>query len=727
MSKTDTHSCPTGTTSTIALEILMSSRDVLKIFWPSHICAPHTSAGFLIGWYTASSTICVAALISDVELEQLRLLLADFCLSGDHSEFEHINKVCKAPPKILGVLENQATIPADDRNELEPWLSVVLNDAYVPILLSPEKCDYEIIFYEQPNPKRLQFLALDPLQLDISSKPSEPTTDQAVLANLQIMIDYGHRMMGQASRSDDLSAVLVQINSSYYLEKGIKASHSNREQHMLAPIMSGARRICDRAMQVFVPARWVLKKLFLGPCICLIFMILWVVELTLHMLSMRLPKLMLNAVALKDLSTAGQQVDLRLQQLYFWPRQYALLWKKNRANTAETRAHYISFYNNMWLIANDIIIGLAVGSFLMSNHLNVALILNKVLYKCTVESLESMMLWFLETPAGLKLNRELASFLSELFLWLIRLWTGCVQAIQPFTPQIIHMIGVSGMFGVSMIISLSSDFLAFMTLHVYCFYMVAARIFNWQLVILFSLFNLFRGKKRNILRNRIDSCDYDLDQLLLGTCLFTLLTFLFPTVIVYYLTFALGRVGVIFLQAIMETLLAFFNHFPLFAIMLRFKDPDRLPGGLHFKMFSHDDFLLTHHYYRHHLQRLRARLRQLWKDKAARTRRKSVRFRIPALLPARDINGSPSSADSGRNGAYLWMRNMPIPFSAIFFQYMLLWKRLSAHYFSAYVLRCLLYGEPIKPIPKLQYPMLPEKRPSLETAWKVLKSNLWDA
>lgn len=30
----------------------------------------------------------------------------------------------------------------------------------------------------------------------------------------------------------------------------------------------------------------------------------------------------------------------------------------------------------------------------------------------------------------------------------------------------------------------------------------------------------------------------------------------------------------------METILACLNHFPLFAIMLRIKDPDRLPGGL---------------------------------------------------------------------------------------------------------------------------------------------------
>ena len=71
---------------------------------------------------------------------------------------------------------------------------------------------------------------------------------------------------------------------------------------------------------------------------------------------------------------------------------------------------------------------------------------------------------------------------------------GCMQGIKPLTPQIIHVIGLSGIFGVSMIISMLSDLLAFMTLHVYCFYMVAARIFNWQLMILYSLFNLFRGR-----------------------------------------------------------------------------------------------------------------------------------------------------------------------------------------------------------------------------------------
>ena len=120
--------------------------------------------------------------------------------------------------------------------------------------------------------------------------------------------------------------------------------------------------------------------------------------------------------------------------------------------------------------------------------------------------------------------------------------------------------------------------LSILTLHIYSFYLASARIFNWQYTILLSLFQLFRGKKHNVLRKRIDSCDYDLDQLLLGTILFTLLFFLLPTVVVFYLTFACSRMAIISLKAALDTLLACLNHFPLFALMLRIKDSQRLPG-----------------------------------------------------------------------------------------------------------------------------------------------------
>ena len=127
-------------------------------------------------------------------------------------------------------------------------------------------------------------------------------------------------------------------------------------------------------------------------------------------------------------------------------------------------------------------------------------------------------------------------------------------------------------------IALFSDLLSLLTVHIYSFYTASARIYHWQLTIIISLFHLFRGKKHNVLRNRIDSCDYDLDQLLLGTILFTLLAFLLPTVGVFYLTFALSRMAIIALKGILDTMLACLNHFPLFALMLRVKDSRRLPG-----------------------------------------------------------------------------------------------------------------------------------------------------
>ncbi|CAG8808577.1 1474_t:CDS:2, partial [Dentiscutata erythropus] len=77
----------------------------------------------------------------------------------------------------------------------------------------------------------------------------------------------------------------------------------------------------------------------------------------------------------------------------------------------------------MWLVANDIIIGVTIGSFLINNSEYVANILLKdYLDHYTIENLVSMIEWLMGWPAGLKLNSELDKFLGELFLWSIDLW-----------------------------------------------------------------------------------------------------------------------------------------------------------------------------------------------------------------------------------------------------------------------------------------------------------------
>ncbi|KAJ5132637.1 N-acetylglucosaminyl transferase component [Penicillium atrosanguineum] len=383
-----------------------------------------------------------------------------------------------------------------------------------------------------------------------------------------------------------------------------------------------------------------------------------------------------DAAAIKDVSATAQQVDIRLQQFCYWPIQYVKLRQRKDNWESVTTSHpdYIRFYNSLWLVANDVIIGIALGSYIIDNANWVASQINLVLTGWTVEGLQRTISWLMDWPAGLKLNNELAAFLGDLFLWVIENWAACIANLQPYLPAVIYVVGCSSFAGASMPIALFSDLLSILTVHIYSFYIASARIFNWQLTIIISLFHLFRGKKRNVLRNRIDSCDYDLDQLLLGTILFTVLFFLLPTVVVFYLTFASARMLIITMKAGFDTCLAFLNHFPLFALMLRVKDSRRLPGGIRFELRDESD---------------------------------------------------KKSTDSDSTFSYIHLESIPLPLRAMFDQYFQLGHRLRKHYLAPRVIFCLATGRFVPPIHRrnlysMQYSMLPARRAGMAEVWAML-------
>ena len=150
--------------------------------------------------------------------------------------------------------------------------------------------------------------------------------------------------------------------------------------------------------------------------------------------------------------------------------------------------------------------------------------------------------WLMGWPAGLKLNSNLDHFLGEMFLWLLHSFHSYLHP-QQFIPSLTYLaVTLSFFIGLSPLLALAVDSLKVLNLHFFLFYRIALRLYQWQVRALLSLFHLFRGKKWNVLRTRMDSNDYDLDQLLLGTVLFTLLFFGFPTIIVYYFLFGLVRI-----------------------------------------------------------------------------------------------------------------------------------------------------------------------------------------
>uniref|UniRef100_A0AAR2J4W9 Phosphatidylinositol glycan anchor biosynthesis, class Q n=2 Tax=Pygocentrus nattereri TaxID=42514 RepID=A0AAR2J4W9_PYGNA len=204
------------------------------------------------------------------------------------------------------------------------------------------------------------------------------------------------------------------------------------------------------------------------------------------------------------------------------------------------------------------------------------------------KELQELLEWLMGAPAGLKMNRALDEVLGRFFLYHIHLWISYIRLMSPFIEMILWYVGLSACLGLTFALSVLSDIVALLTFHIYCFYVYGARLYCLKIYGLSSLWRLFRGKKWNVLRQRVDSCSYDLDQLFIGTLLFTILLFLLPTTALYYLVFTLLRLVVVMFQGLIHLSVDFINSFPLFAMGLRVCRPYRLAEGVKFRVLSEE-------------------------------------------------------------------------------------------------------------------------------------------
>ncbi|XP_044187003.1 phosphatidylinositol N-acetylglucosaminyltransferase subunit Q [Thunnus albacares] len=210
------------------------------------------------------------------------------------------------------------------------------------------------------------------------------------------------------------------------------------------------------------------------------------------------------------------------------------------------------------------------------------------------KELDELLQWLMGAPAGLKMNRALDQVLGRFFLYHIHLWISYIHLMSPFIEGILWYGGLSACFGLTFALSLLSDMVALLTFHIYCFYVYGARLYCLKIYGLSSLWRLFRGKKWNVLRQRVDSCSYDLDQLFIGTLLFTILLFLLPTTALYYLVFTLLRLVVVLFQGVLHLSVDFINSFPLFAFGLRIFRPYRLAEGVKFRVLCEEPGTALH-------------------------------------------------------------------------------------------------------------------------------------
>ncbi|KAF9039348.1 N-acetylglucosaminyl transferase component-domain-containing protein [Panaeolus papilionaceus] len=362
----------------------------------------------------------------------------------------------------------------------------------------------------------------------------------------------------------------------------------------------------------------------------------------------------MNYMRLQDISATVQYLDVRTEQAIFFITQVTTLQRQDTRNIGTYSYKYTNFFNTVWLILNDMTIGLALGTFLIENQHLLARIGNEYIQSLLFHVPRQTLFWLDAWPAGLKLNTQLSGFYVNMFVGIIDTWD---SILPPISPSIFGYLGYLCCYGgFTLLLAIASDLLSLvLTAHLRLIYEIARGIY-WAAGVRLGgglLWGVFRGKRRNVLRRRTDTWSYDIDQLLFGTVLFTLIAFLFPTALVYYTLFAGLRLATLLMQAGIETLLAFMNHFPLFALMLRAKDPRRLPGGICF----------------------------------------TLKRSLPQPGVKNDGNKSRISP------VHLSVESQPISLSAIFFQYIELWNRLSKHYNPLRLLYLVLAGQHLGSIP----------------------------
>lgn len=574
--------------------------DLMRIFWPADI-ANTSRPGVLVGFRNSRLDVIVISLLQNVEIKTVEnaLEVGTLFRNAPHALNTLLDRCGNIEFEVLGTLNHKLSGP---RSCLPHFINAgCAGRSQVPTILGAEAAQFtlQVICFDRPDPDRMQYLSIAPISLtldDVTDKraylnsfdnmdgnnESQEKERTMLIEKLKLHTVVEHN---RTQKELALSTIIDQINCSNELDRLMQRNSSLLGRRAKRTLSMGERVVetANNAREhVLIGAKHIFR-VYVWPILVRLFILILLAnraagEVLLRVLEWRM--LYGKSAALKDFSATAQQVDIRLQQFCYWPIQYLTLRRRRNGWGSITNNHseYIRFYNSLWLVANDVIIGIALGSYIIDNADLVAGQVSFIVDAWFVDGLQRMISWLMDWPAGLKLNNELAAFLGDLFLWVIEYWAECMRTLQPLLPHIVRTIGYSSFAGASLPISLFSDLVSALTVHIYAFYIASARIYNWQLTIIVSLFHLFRGKKRNVLRNRIDSCDYDLDQLLLGTILFTLLTFLLPTVGVFYATFASARMGIIIFKAALDTWLACLNHFPLFALMLRVKDSRRLPG-----------------------------------------------------------------------------------------------------------------------------------------------------
>nr|SVE94430.1 EOG090X0BA1 [Simocephalus serrulatus] len=270
-------------------------------------------------------------------------------------------------------------------------------------------------------------------------------------------------------------------------------------------------------------------------------------------------------------------------------RQRVLQWKTWR-NVQQCE---MAYYNLLLMMLLDLFLGFCfVKLFHSLGGPNQVLEIFLDSVKVIADDLQLLIENLMGFPVGLKLNRPLSTVLGKFFLYHLYLWKTYIDIIKPVVSIIVFIASTFGLIGLSFQMALLSDLITMASLHCYCFYVYAARLYGVTLHGLRSTLRMFGGRKWNPLRLRIDSGEFAWDQLCVGMFIFSSLLLLLPTLLVYYIVFLALRLAVLLLQGTLKRLIWLINSLPTYSMLLWFLDSPLLAGDVQFQTIPDRDSTL---------------------------------------------------------------------------------------------------------------------------------------
>ncbi|KAI9654851.1 MAG: phosphatidylinositol N-acetylglucosaminyltransferase subunit gpi1 [Alyxoria varia] len=359
----------------------------------------------------------------------------------------HILHRCgPAKLEVLGIVNpKSAFTPCQDL----PISAITTANSLLPNIVGPEDdtSNNQVILYARPHPDQLQYLSLEPISLRLEDVDGRAAHDTPLLEDVdaadkedggkdaelvQKLKLHTVKRFPPTEKELKIALVISQINCSLDIDAvlqrniGMVRPRSKRAMSVSERVVESATNLWDY-VQIFL---WHIWSIWIYPVLRQSFILVLMAHRIAGESILLLARQPIGPqkTTLKDLSATAQQVDLRLQQFYYWPVQYLTLRdrKDNWQCISNNHAEYIRFYNSLWLVVNDAIMGIAFGAYVVDNAPFVAAQVTTLLGTWSLEGLRHIISWLMVYPGGLKLNNELARFLGDLFIWVIDYWGGMV-------------------------------------------------------------------------------------------------------------------------------------------------------------------------------------------------------------------------------------------------------------------------------------------------------------